>query len=93
MVKQREDSAKLYEEGGRVELATQEKEEIEIIRDFLPQMLDEAATQKAIEDIIAEMKASSIKDMGKIMNELKSRYAGQIDFQNASALVKTQLTS
>ena len=91
MIKQREESEKIYRDAGRAELAQQEAEEIAIIREFLPKQLSEADTQKAIADAIAEAGASSVKDMGKVMAALKSRYAGQMDFANASALVKAKL--
>ena len=93
MIKQREESEKIYREAGRAELATQEAEEIAIIREFLPVQLSEADAQKAIADAIAETGASSVKDMGKVMAALKARYAGQMDFAKASALVKAKLGS
>jgi len=91
MIKQREESEKIYRDAGRAELAQQEAEEIAIIREFLPKQLSEADTQKAIADAIAEAGAASIKDMGKVMAALKARYAGQMDFAKASALVKAKL--
>ena len=91
MIKQREESEKIYRDAGRAELAQQEAEEIAIIREFLPKQLSEADTQKAIAEAIAEAGATSIKDMGKVMAALKTRYAGQIDFAKASALVKAEL--
>jgi uncharacterized protein len=91
MIKQREESEKIYRDAGRAELAQQEAEEIAIIREFLPKQLSDADTQKAITDAIAEAGATSVKDMGKVMAALKSRYAGQIDFAKASALVKAKL--
>ena len=93
MIKQREESEKIYREAGRAELATQEAEEIAIIREFLPAQLLDADAQKAIADAIAETGASSVKDMGKVMAALKARYAGQMDFAKASALVKAKLGS
>jgi uncharacterized protein YqeY len=93
MIKQREESEKIYREAGRAELATQEAEEIAIIREFLPVQLSDADAQKAIADAIAETGASSVKDMGKVMAALKARYAGQMDFAKASALVKAKLGS
>ncbi len=93
MVKQRVESAKLYEEGGRCELADQEREEIGIIETFLPQKLTEEQTLNAIQVIIKDVEAESIKDMGKVMGTLKSKYAGQIDFGSASTLIKKALTS
>ena len=91
MIKQREESEKIYRDAGRAELAQQEAEEIAIIREFLPKQLSEADTQKAIAAAIAEAGASSVKDMGKVMAALKSHYAGQMDFAKASALVKAKL--
>ena len=91
MIKQREESEKIYADAGRAELAKQEAEEIVIIREFLPVQLSEADMQKAIGEAIAEAGAASVKDMGKVMAALKSRYAGQVDFAKASALVKAKL--
>jgi len=91
MIKQREESEKIYADAGRVELAKQEAEEIAIIREFLPKQLSEADMQKAIADAITETGASSVKEMGKVMAALKARYAGQMDFAKASALVKAKL--
>jgi uncharacterized protein YqeY len=91
MIKQREESQKIYEDAGRAELATQECEEIEIIREFLPQQLSGAEVETAIAAAIAEAGASSVKDMGKVMAALKARYAGQMDFAKASAAVKAKL--
>jgi uncharacterized protein YqeY len=91
MIKQREESEKIYRDAGRAELATQEAEEIAIIREFLPSQLSESDMRKAIADAISEAGASSVKDMGKVMAALKSRYAGQMDFAKASALVKAKL--
>ena len=91
MIKQREESEKIYAEAGRTELAQQEAEEIAIIREYLPKQLSEADTEKAIADAIAEAGATSLKDMGKVMAALKARYAGQMDFGKASPLVKAKL--
>jgi uncharacterized protein len=91
MIKQREESEKIYRDAGRPELAQQEVEEIAIIREFLPVQLSEADMQKAIAEAIAEAGASSVKDMGKVMAALKSRYAGKMDFAKASAAVKAKL--
>ncbi len=93
MVRQRHESIKLYEQGGRLELAEQEAEEIEIIESFLPERLDEAATEEAIRSVVGEIGASSIKDMGRTMAILRERYAGQIDFAKASAVVKERLSA
>ena len=91
MIKQREELEKIYADAGRAELAKQEAEEIAIIREFLPKQLSEPETQKAIADAIAKTGAASVKDMGKVMAELKARYAGQMDFGKASAAVKAKL--
>jgi uncharacterized protein len=91
MIKQREESEKIYAEAGRSELAQQEAEEIAIIREYLPKQLSEAETEKAIAATIAETGATSVKDMGKVMAALKSRYAGQMDFGKAGQLVKAKL--
>jgi uncharacterized protein len=91
MIKQREESQKIYADAGRAELAKQEAEEIVIIREFLPKQLSAAELDKAIADALTKTGAASVKDMGKVMAELKARYAGQMDFANASALVKVKL--
>jgi uncharacterized protein len=88
MVKQREESAKAFEDGGRPELAENERAEIAIIRDFMPQQMDEAETQAAIKAVIAETGAAGVKDMGKVMAALREKFAGQMDFGKASGLVK-----
>jgi len=92
MIKQREESQKIYAEAGRAELAKQEGEEIEIIREFLPKQFSNKEMEKAIAAAIAESGASSVTDMGKVMTALKARYAGQMDFAKASALVKSKLS-
>lgn len=91
MIKQREESAKIYEDGNRLELAQGEREEIEIIRDYLPQQLDEAEVRAVCAGVIAEIGAEGLRDMGKCMAVLKERYAGQMDFSKASAIVKELL--
>ncbi|MCC7346080.1 MAG: GatB/YqeY domain-containing protein [Variibacter sp.] len=88
MIKQRQESVELYEKGGRADLATQEREEIAIIRGFLPQQMDAAQARAAIEGIIAETGAASVKDMGKVMAALRERYAGRMDFGQASGVIK-----
>lgn len=93
MVKQREESAKIYDEGGRPELAEQERAEIVYIQAFLPRQLPEADTRAAIAAVIAEIDAKGIKDMGRTMALLKERHAGAIDFGKASQWVKDALTS
>ncbi|MDA0676359.1 MAG: GatB/YqeY domain-containing protein [Proteobacteria bacterium] len=91
MIKQRHESIALYEQGGRLELAKQEAEEIEVIKRFLPVQMEEADQANAVDDTIADLKAESLKDMGRVMAALKERYAGRMDFAKASALVKTRL--
>ena len=88
MVKQREESAKVYIEGGRPELAAKEKAEIVVIQDYLPKQLSDAEAEAAIAKVIAETGASGIKDMGKVMAELRARHAGQMDFGKAIGMVK-----
>lgn len=91
MVKQRRESIALYEQGGRQELADAEAAELVVIEEFLPQQMSEAETTAAIEAIKAELGASSVKDMGKVMAELKARHGGQLDMSKASGLVKAAL--
>lgn len=91
MVKQRQESAAIYADNARPELAAQENEEIAIISSFLPQQMDEAETRAAIEAKIAETGAASMKDMGKVIAALRAEYAGQMDFGKASGLVKEML--
>jgi uncharacterized protein YqeY len=92
MVKQRRESIALYEQGGRQELADVEKAELAVIETFLPAQMDEAETTAAIEAIKAELGASSVKDMGRVMATLKERHGSQLDMSKASALVKAALT-
>lgn len=91
MVKQRQESAAIYADNARPELAAQEDEEIAIISTFLPQQMDEAETRAAIEAKIAETGAASMKDMGKVIAALRAEYAGRMDFGKASGLVKEML--
>ena len=91
MVKQRRESIEMYEKGGRLELAEQEAEEITIIERFLPQQLGEDEIGAAVDLVIADVEAGSLKDMGNVMGALRERYAGQRDFGKASALVKEKL--
>jgi uncharacterized protein YqeY len=91
MIKQREESAETYDRGGRPELAAGEREEIVIIREFMPKQLGEAEAKEAVRAVIAELGAASMKDMGKVMAALKERYAGQMDFGKAGGIVKAQL--
>ncbi len=91
MIKQRRESITMYEKGGRADLVKQESEEISVIEKFLPKQMDDAAVAAAIDKAIAATGASSVKDMGKVMGELKKAYAGQMDFSKAGGLVKTKL--
>lgn len=91
MIKQRQESIVLYEKGGRCELAEQERGEIVVIERFLPKQMGEDEVAKAVREAISETGAQSLKDMGKAMAALKGRYAGQMDFAKASALVKQAL--
>jgi hypothetical protein len=93
LVKQREDSIALYEKGGRPELAAAEREEIAVIREFMPKQMDETEAKAAIAAVIAELGAASMKDMGKVMAALKERFAGKMDFAKASAAVKELLSA
>lgn len=91
MVKQRHESARAYDEGGRIELAEKERAEIKFIEEFLPKQLDEAETAAAVDAAIASVGAESIRDMGKVMGELKSKFTGQMDFGTVGPLVKGRL--
>jgi len=91
MVKQREESAKIYEDAGRAELATQEREEIDVIKGFMPEQLSDEAVQGLIKAAIAESGAQGLRDMGKVMAVLKEKYPGQMDFAKASGTVKDLL--
>ena len=91
MIKQRRESIKLYEQGGRMELAQREAEEIGVIEEFLPEQMSHDEMAIVITRIIGEVGAESLKDMGKAMGALKEQYAGQMDFATASAMVKERL--
>lgn len=91
MVKQRRESISMYESGGRPEMAAAEAAEIVVIEEYLPQQMSEAETAAAIEAIKAELGASGMKDMGRVMGELKARHAATLDMSKASALVKAAL--
>ncbi|UWQ15013.1 GatB/YqeY domain-containing protein [Aliiroseovarius sp. M344] len=91
MVKQRQESARAYEEGGRLELAEKELSEILVIEDFLPKQLTEEETDAAVAEAIAAVEAASIRDMGKVMGELKAKYTGQMDFGKVGQMVKKKL--
>ena len=88
MLKSRQESAAIYAEAGREELASQENAEIAVISEFLPKQMDEAAVVAAANAAIASTGAASIKDMGKVVNALKTAHAGEMDFAKASAIVK-----
>jgi len=92
MVKQREESATAFENGGRPELAEQERTEIEVIREFLPKQMSEGEIETAVKGVIAEYEASGLKDMGKCMGALKERYNGAMDFGRAGKLMKESLS-
>jgi uncharacterized protein YqeY len=91
MVKQRQESITMYEQGGRAELAQQEKNEVDVISSYLPKQMDEGEMKSAIEAAIAETGAASMKDMGKVVGVLRAKYAGRMDFAKASGLVKDML--
>lgn len=92
MAKQRRESIEMYDTGGRQELADKERAELAVIEEFLPQMMDEAATKAAIEAIKADLGASSMKDMGAVMTELRTRHGAVLDGKLASGLVKAALS-
>lgn len=91
MIKQRRDAIALYEQGGRLELAEQEREEIGIIETFLPKQFSEDEIRGVVAAVIKDIGATGIKDMGRTMAELRTRYAGQMDFGKASGFVKAAL--
>ena len=91
MTKQRQESARAYEEGGRLDLAEAERGEIEIIEEFLPRQLSEEEVAAAVDEAIAESGADSIRDMGKVMGALKAQYTGQMDFGQVGPMVKDRL--
>lgn len=91
MIKQRRDSITMYENGGRLELAEQEAKEIEVIETFLPKQMSEDEIGAAVDSVIAELGATSLKDMGPTMKAIRDRFAGQMDFGKASAIIKSRL--
>ena len=93
MIKQRRESIALYEQGGRQELADAEKAEVEVIEGFLPRQMTEDEAKAAIDAIVAETGADSVKDMGRVMAAVKERHAGRMDMSRASALVKARLSA
>ncbi len=88
MIKQRRESVQTYEEAGRVELAEREAEEIEIIAEFMPRQMENGEVEQACKDVVEEIGAEGLKDMGRTMAALKERFAGRMDFGRASGLVK-----
>ncbi|WP_412553589.1 GatB/YqeY domain-containing protein [Shimia sp. MIT1388] len=93
MVKQRQESARTYEEGGRLDLAERELAEITIIEEFLPKQLSDDEIVEAVKAAVAEVGAESIRDMGKVMGALKAKYTGQMDFGKVGPMVKDQLAN
>lgn len=91
MVKQRQESARAYEEGGRLELAEKEQGEVKVIEEFLPRQLTPDEVAAAVEAAVAKVGASSIRDMGRVMGELKAKYTGQMDFGAVGPMVKSKL--
>ena len=91
MIKQRRESIAMYEKGGRADLVAAEQGEIDIIQSFLPKQMSDEEIKAAIQAIIAQTGASSIKDMGKVMGAMKAKYAGQMDMGKASGLIKAAL--
>lgn len=91
MVKQRRESIETYEQAGRMELAQQEQEEIDVIQSFMPKQMSEEETRAACKEVVGELGCESLKDMGRTMGALKERYAGQMDFAKASQIVKELL--
>jgi uncharacterized protein YqeY len=92
MIKQRRESIDMYEKGGRTELAAAEAAEVAVIERFLPKQMDEAELAAAVDAIVAETGAASVKDMGRVMAVLKERHAGQVDMSKASGAVKARLS-
>jgi uncharacterized protein YqeY len=92
MARQRQESAKTYEEAGRLDLAERELAEIPVIEEFLPRQLDEDEINAAIDAAVSKLGAESIRDMGKVMGELKAQYTGQMDFGKVGAMVKAKLS-
>ncbi|MCF6271803.1 MAG: GatB/YqeY domain-containing protein [Rhodobacteraceae bacterium] len=91
MIKQRQESSRVFEEAGRIELAEGERAEVKVIEEFLPKQLNEAEVLKAIAEAVAEVGADSIRDMGKVMAVLKEKYTGKMDFGKVGAAVKAVL--
>lgn len=92
MIRQRRDSIKLYEQGGRLELAEQEQQEIDIIQEYLPRQMDEKEIEAAVGAVMEEIGAAALKDMGRVMAALRERHAGTMDFGKASQIAKQRLS-
>ncbi len=92
MIKQRVESAEVYTKGNRPELAAQEMAEIDVIKRFLPQQMSESEVRAKVDALIAELGVKDIKEMGKVMNELKARFAGQLDMGKASGIIREKLS-
>ena len=92
MVKQRHESARAYEEGGRLELAEKERAEVAVIEEFLPRKLGDDEVAAAVDAAVASVGAEGIRDMGKVMGELKAKYTGQMDFSRVGGMVKDRLS-
>ncbi|MDX6805608.1 GatB/YqeY domain-containing protein [Terrihabitans rhizophilus] len=92
MVKQRQESAKIYDDNARPEMAAQEREEIAVIQGFMPTQMDEAEMTSAVDAVVTELGAAGMKDMGRVMAALKERYAGTMDFGKANGIVKSRLS-
>ena len=92
MIKQRNESVKIYTEGNRPELAQKEQEEIKVIERFLPKQLNDEEVENVVKETISSIGATSVKDMGKVMAQLKAQYAGQMDFGKASTVIKSLLS-
>ncbi|SDG34350.1 hypothetical protein SAMN05216241_10977 [Limimonas halophila] len=91
LAQQSREAAANYDRAGRADLAEKERQEIEVIQRFLPRQLDEAETRRAVDDAIQELGAHSLKDMGRVMNHLRSQYRGRMDFTHASSIAKHKL--
>lgn len=92
MVKQRQESAEMYDQAGRVELADKERQEIAVIQDFMPKQLSQEEAEQIVAKLVADLGAGSLKDMGRVMGELKKNYAGQMDFGKVGGFLKSLLS-
>ncbi|MDF1687746.1 MAG: hypothetical protein ACJAVO_001454 [Parvibaculaceae bacterium] len=92
MVKQRQESAEMYDQAGRVELADKERQEIAVIQDFMPKQLSQEEAEQIVAKLVADLEAGSLKDMGRVMGELKKNYAGQMDFGKVGGFLKSLLS-